>query len=84
MASHRCLLRSAVSIAFKNSPEISWISGDRATAFALALARSVPTEDYAEDHGRKASSFDPFGQYGAKYDPLAKVPMSDARNNEKE
>ncbi|CAK9104916.1 unnamed protein product [Durusdinium trenchii] len=53
------------------------ISGPLIYALAGAFAWHL-YNDYAEDHGRKASSFDPFGQYGAKYDPLAKVPMSDS------
>lgn len=58
--------------------------------FGLLLIISVPLvyflaaafswhlyNDYAADHGRAASSFDPFAKY-SKYDPLAKVPMSDS------
>ncbi|CAE7808684.1 unnamed protein product [Symbiodinium sp. CCMP2456] len=44
-----------------------------AAAFAWHLYN-----DYAEDHGKKAYAFDPFGKYAAKYDPLAKVPISDS------
>ncbi|CAE7369489.1 unnamed protein product [Symbiodinium natans] len=38
-----------------------------AAAFAWHLYN-----DYAEDHGKKAYAFDPFGKYAAKYDPLEK------------
>ncbi|CAE7484568.1 unnamed protein product [Symbiodinium pilosum] len=44
-----------------------------AAAFAWHLYN-----DYAEDHGKKAYAFDPFGKYAAKYDPLEKVPISDS------
>ena len=45
-----------------------------AAAFAWHLYNN-----YAAEHGRSASSFDPFAKYG-KYDPLAKLPMSEAWN----